>query len=208
MSDYTNTFNGAAKDAANDTILGAQHDTQYDAVQTAVATKANKITSPTVDRVLTMTGGGDLKDSGKTVAQILTDAVDKMFPIGAIYLSAVSTNPSTLLGGTGTWTRIAQGRTLIGEGTGSGLTARTAGATLGTEDAVVVQHNHGVTDPGHSHTFNIGASGTGSAESGNSSSPVSTASATTGITVDNEGVSGVGQNMQPSLVVYIWQRTA
>ena len=36
------------------------------------------------------------------------------YPIGAIYMSVQSTNPGTFLGGT--WERIAQGRTLMGEG--------------------------------------------------------------------------------------------
>lgn len=36
------------------------------------------------------------------------------YPVGAIYISANSTNPASLFGGT--WTRISQGRCLVGEG--------------------------------------------------------------------------------------------
>jgi hypothetical protein len=39
MSDYSNTFGGAAKDTANSTVLGADHDTQYEAIATMSATK-------------------------------------------------------------------------------------------------------------------------------------------------------------------------
>ena len=51
----------------------------------------------------------------------------------------------------------ARGRTLIGAGTGSGLTARTLYGTSGFEThtlttAEMPVHSHGVTDPGHSHT--------------------------------------------------------
>lgn len=38
------------------------------------------------------------------------------YPVGSIYINADGQNPATTLGG-GTWQRIAQGRTLIGEGT-------------------------------------------------------------------------------------------
>lgn len=70
MTDYINSFGGAAKDAANSTILGADQDTQYDAIETASATKANKVTSATLDNILAMDANGDLKDSGVTTATL------------------------------------------------------------------------------------------------------------------------------------------
>lgn len=64
MADYSNTFGGAAKDAAESTILGADHDTQYDAVATSSATKANKTGAPaTTDNLAMLTSSGDLADS-------------------------------------------------------------------------------------------------------------------------------------------------
>ena len=42
MSDYTNTFGGAAKDSANSTILGSEMDTELNNVQNMSTTKANK----------------------------------------------------------------------------------------------------------------------------------------------------------------------
>jgi len=41
MTDYTNTYGGAAKDAGDDIILGADLDTEFDNIVTAVASKAN-----------------------------------------------------------------------------------------------------------------------------------------------------------------------
>lgn len=64
MSDYSNTFGGAAKDAANSTILGADHDTEYDGIATMSATKANKTGAPaTTNNLAMLTATGDLADS-------------------------------------------------------------------------------------------------------------------------------------------------
>jgi hypothetical protein len=137
-----------------------------------------------------------------------------LFPVGAIYTATVSTNPGTLLG-FGTWTAFGAGRVMIGAGTGGGGTY-TAGATGGSKDAVVVSHTHTatVTDPGHFHSetaYNqpgIGNAGGGGARVNVVAS--NTGTKTTGITVANstEGVSGTDANLQPYVVVYMWQRTA
>ena len=64
MADYSSTFGGAAKDAAEDTILAAEHDTEYDAIATMSATKANKTGAPASTNNLAMlTSSGDLADS-------------------------------------------------------------------------------------------------------------------------------------------------
>ena len=83
--------------------------------------------------------------------------LDLLFHVGYVMLSTVSTNPATI-GYPGTWTQISQGRCLIGEGTGVGLTARTNGAEVGQEDAITVSHTHSI-DHNHAST----TSGTGSA---------------------------------------------
>ena len=75
MSDYTNTFGGAAKDGINATVLGADHDTQLDAIATMSATKADKLnfTSTGIDdnaasTVLTIDSGGSSTFSGSVTA--------------------------------------------------------------------------------------------------------------------------------------------
>ena len=97
-----------------------------------------------------------------------------------------------------------------------------AGATGGSADAVVVSHTHTatstVTDPGHSHA------GLHTPVSANNPGPyvgwygcssvvdVNTSSAVTGITVattnTSTGVSATNANLQPYIVVYMWNRTA
>lgn len=41
MADYTKIYDGAAKDTAESAISGADFDTEFDAIETAIATKAN-----------------------------------------------------------------------------------------------------------------------------------------------------------------------
>ena len=46
----------------------------------------------------------------------LPKLLNKIYPVGAVYITYNNVNPGTFLGGT--WERFGQGRTLIGEGTG------------------------------------------------------------------------------------------
>ena len=84
--------------------------------------------------------------------------------------------------------------------------------TGGTADAVVVSHTHSITDPGHTHTQDGG----GTDDDGGGNVPGSTSSgtqsnintATTGISIDTEGVSGTNQNLPPFLALAYIQRTS
>ena len=60
MSDYTKTF----IKTTGDTIAAADQDTEYTAISTAIATKANKIASPTANNVIEQDVNGDLVDTG------------------------------------------------------------------------------------------------------------------------------------------------
>lgn len=92
--------------------------------------------------------------------------VNKMFPVGSIYITAGNTNPGTFLGGT--WTQIAQGRTLIGVGTlgsdtyAAGDTGGAARVTLGINE--IPSHNHGggtgTESADHTHSGTTTSSGT------------------------------------------------
>ena len=85
-------------------------------------------------------------------------------------------------------------------------------ATDGNKDAIVVQHNHGITDPGHDHrpldsntvqsmevavnsATEIFAPSVGSGVNTNNASD--TSSETTGISINNEGSSGNNANLPP-----------
>ena len=173
----------------------------------AVAFGGN-ITAPTQT-----TGNNTTRVATTAFVKIAIDtAIQLLYPVGSVYTSTVSTNPNTLFG-FGTWVAFGSGRVLIGDGGGF-----SAGATGGSADAVVVSHTHTaiVTDTGHSHSINALNSTVGSvtppvtSTGSGSNSPYNTASATTGITVANSttGVSGTNANLQPYVVVYMWNRTA
>jgi len=151
--------------------------------------------------------------NGGTGVTTLTALGNLFYPVGSIYTSTVSTNPGTSLG-FGTWTAFGAGRVLIGNGGGF-----TAGATGGSADAVVVSHSHTatstVTDPGHFHTVPTGSNTNAGAyvhEAAIAYASENTSTVTTGITVSttvaSAGVSGTNANLQPYVVVYMWQRTA
>ena len=82
-------------------------------------------------------------------------------------------------------------------------------ATGGSKDAVVVSHSHGISDPGHDHDIRYTNSGSGdgyieesgTGEAPNSPDTVSIQSATTGITINSEGVSGTDKNLPPYLAL-------
>jgi len=210
MSNYTNTFAGAAKDAAEDIILATAFDTQFDAIGTMSATKANKVASATVDNIATTDANGDLKDGGVTIAAVKA----LLYPVGTIYQSTVATSPNTLFG-FGTWVQIS-GRVLVGEGTGAGLTARTAGAEIGQEDAIIPAHTHTATQAAHTHVITTNSDESGSppdvvtgANGGGVPGTATTGSATPVITVATAtgGESVTDKNLPAALVVYMWERT-
>ena len=219
MSNYSKTTDFAAKDALltgdpNKIVKGTEINDEFDAIQTAVNSKANANNT-----ALTGTPTAPTAAFGTDTSQIATtafvqDALAAMYPVGSVYINANTlTNPSTLLG-FGTWTAFGAGRVMVGIDAGD-TSFDTAGETGGSKDAVVVSHTHttSVTDPGHIHTtlgYGYGNSGTYGNGGGVAQTTNSTASATTGVSVsvDAAGTSGTNANLQPYVVVYMWKRTA
>ena len=79
------------------------------------------------------------------------------FPVGAIYMSTTSANPSTFWTGT-TWQAFATGKTIVGIDT-SDTDFNSVNKTGGSKEVVLTipnlpTHNHTVGDNSHSHTAN------------------------------------------------------
>jgi len=112
-----------------------------------------------------------------------------------------------------------RGRTIVGVGTGAGLTARAVDEQGGTETHVLTEaelaaHDHTITDPGHLHSNLYGAVVLTNAR-GTQSNPIAvqgtrdTIAATTGVTVQNAGGGNSHQNMPPFLALRyaVWSST-
>ena len=170
---------------------------------------------------------------GATADQTAAQINNVVYPVGSIYQAVVSTDPSILLG-VGVWEKLAKGRTLVGDGNGSGLTNRVAGTELGWQDAVIPYHRHGVSHNhngfwtlfggSHNHTIpnqlyatspNDESVKDDGADDGKMVGSQVTGSSTHQHYIDipnhagNTDYTGSGltdRNMQPALVVYIWKR--
>lgn len=154
------------------------------------------------------------------------DLLDKVYPVGAIYLSMVSTDPGTLFGGT--WKRISQGRMLLGADDSTYKAGATGGSATETLNINQI--------PGHTHSgstswANLQGSWGGFSKESNGSGIVSTTSTyntkivATGyddswgkrqhinashnhsLSINSTGGGQAHNNMSPYLAVYIWQRT-
>lgn len=170
----------------------------------------------TADQVILSDGSRLEKDGkinadklgGKTLAQIMLE----LYPVGAVYISANSTSPASLFGGT--WEQLKD-RFLLGAGS-----AYAAGSTGGE-----ATHKLTVSEmPSHIHSVNIAstetrnrviwADGYGSSDKNawgfgyveDTSSGLPTG--THGVTAAYTGGSQSHNNMPPYLAVYMWRRVS
>lgn len=136
--------------------------------------------------------------------------MDKIYPVGAIYISTSSADPSILFGGT--WERIKD-RFLLSAGNDY-----SAGTTGGSPDAVVVSHKHNVMIGGDNVSRRKNSSETGAGFYVPSTINESAQNDYWGSGLDMSSnykwqTAAVGENeknknMPPYLTVYMWKRTA
>ena len=162
------------------------------------------------------------------VSAIAITMLEKVYPIGAIYISSSATNPKDIFG-FGTWTQITD-RFILAAGSkyANGQTGGAATVTLTKNE--MPSHNHRVTDPGHKHWIsgasyddgNMSSSGTSNTQDYGLAADAGTYTAddigkaygrydkpaTTGITINSEGGGQPHNNMPPYIVKYVWERTA
>ena len=157
-----------------------------------------------IDELYTAANNYSAYDSRLTALENASNA----YPVGSIYISISSTNPSELFGGT--WEAFGQGRTLIGMGSNGTTNYTTIGATGGSET-----HQHNLSNNGYAKIY------VGSMLSINdftvpnwtSNSNYSISGGNNNRYSQNWGV-GLGgktdliNNLPPYITVYMWKRTA
>ena len=159
-----------------------------------------------VESAITTDGSTPSLSSGITAAEVrtligaaeaaTTATLSSVYPVGSIYTSVAGTNPSTFFGGQ--WNPYGQGKVMIGVDS-TDTDFDTVGNTGGAKTHTLITDEI----PSHTHSMSIeNASGTGSTGSSNGASSFSTV---------NTSATGGGQahnNLQPYVVVYMWQRVA
>ena len=227
MSNYTLAVNWAGKNGLSDSdaakvISGSDFNSEFTTVRTAINSKADlngdadedfAADNVTIAGTLAVTGVPTVptQSAGNNTTRVATTAfvttavaaLDAaainaiVYPVGSIYTNmAVATNPATLLG-MGTWVAYGAGRVLVGK------------AASGTFDTLNEEQGAETTTltiaqmPSHNHTYSLGTaqSNTAMATRVNSSTLVSP-------TTGNTGGGEAHTNLQPSVTVYMWKRTA
>ena len=207
MADYSKVVAWSGKDALADSsaakvISGADFHTEFSAVETAVNTKAD-INGDAAEAFSATTANAGTNTTQVATTAFVTSALTAatinalVYPVGSIYFNAaVSTNPATLLG-FGTWVAYAAGRVPVGKAASG--TFDTLGEEQGAET-----HTLTIAEmPAHTHTY--GKSTTSEAMS------IHDISGLRGAATTNTSSTGGGDahnNIQPSITVYMWRRTA
>ena len=132
-----------------------------------------------------------------------TEILAKTYPVGAIYMSTVSTSPASLFGGT--WEQL-ENRFLLGAGSSYSAGATGGEATHILTESEMPEHEHNVCD---SNGIKVG----NTQGSGNALSLVNTgynnpSGSSNYLRTTKTGSSQAHNNMPPYLVVYMWKRTA
>ena len=95
-----------------------------------------------------------------TTATLVGDLLDKVYPVGSIYMSVNNVSPASFLGGT--WQAIEQGRMLMSAGSSWKVLTTGGNAYHTLTIAELPAHNHGASETAagqHAHTASIAAAG-------------------------------------------------
>jgi len=219
MSDYNLQIAWSGKDALSDSdpdkvVSGGDFNTEFLAVKTAVNSKADLANTSQVVTAATATSGTNTNQVATTafVTAAFTKATinNLVYPVGSIYttVSSSATTPAevnTLLG-VGTWVAFGEGRVLVGKA--SSGTFDTINEEQGSETQTLTEANL----PAHNHSASAAGSGTdagnGNYPNGGAALYDSTSFTWNNITIGNTGSGTAHNNIQPSITVYMWKRTA
>ena len=148
-------------------------------------------------RLLTVSSSDENKYA--TIAEVKSSIL-AMYPVGSIYLSTSSTNPSNFIGGT--WVAYGQGRTLVGVGTSDKTFAINETGGESTHKLTVAEM------PSHDHEQRVTVGTTGSAVRNDYNTDGKGLAYDQGVNTSARGGNGAHNNLQPYITCYMWKRTA
>ena len=129
--------------------------------------------------------------------------VDKIYPVGSIYMSVNSTNPSSLFGGT--WEAWGTGRVPVGIDTSQtefATVEKTGGEKVHTLTGnEMPSHNHGISYPNDGGPYAAELYQVANSSAKNTWGVVMT-------TTQSTGGGNAHNNLQPYITCYMWKRTA
>ena len=210
MANYTIAVGWSGKDAladsdANKVISGADFNTEFTAVQTAVNTKADLAGSASQAFSATTAVAGTNTTQVATTAFVLNplNIADVVYPVGSIFTTVTAYADSAavvaVIGGT-TWTAFGAGKVLVGLDSGDtdfDVIEETGGSkthTLTTDEIPAHTHSYDRQNP---TTDSLSIHDTTRTTGGNSSATSGSAGGGSAHTI-----------VQPYIVVYMWKRTA
>ncbi len=155
-----------------------------------------------------------INNSKQELESKINSNFDKIYPVGSIYISTSSANPSTIYGGT--WERYGQGKTLVG--------LNESETEFSTVNKIGGEKTHTLTVnemPSHNHDFRystdnavtfynagVGKDGTYTGDNYLGFSNSVSLFASYVVVLSNTGSSQPHNNLQPYITVYMWKRVS
>lgn len=165
----------------------------------AVVAGASSISAGNITDLRTPIGIDDTVLSNSNIKAVILPIV---YPVGSLYFNvAVSTSPATLLG-FGVWSRYGQGRVLVSQD-GTQSEFDTLNETGGAKTHTLSWNEM----PAHSHPQNVTANA-GPAIRRDFQSDGGGGTYAQGVNTGDAGGNQAHNNLQPYIVVYMWQRIA
>lgn len=198
--------NKAQLDTEIEGIIQKQFNVDWQDRENAINTKINAVSKDLVsfktetDTKFTTTK----QELTSLINTTINNTINSIYPVGSVYTSLTNKNPGTFL--KGTWEQFAQGRTLVGEGTGNdGTDSQTFKI-----NSMGGEYKHKLTldeMPSHTHKLQFrGGQGAQPNDPYADDRPMLQGSSPYGKNVDNAGGDGSHNNVQPYVTVYFWKR--